>query len=218
MRLIFIGPPGAGKGTQAARLVERYGLAHISTGDMFRAAVKAGTPMGQAADRYMKAGQLVPDDVVIGMVRERLTLDDAVDGWMLDGFPRTVPQADALAEALAQDGLEIDHVVLLEVPDDLIVQRIVGRRSDPVTGVIYHLEFSPPPAAIAARLVHRADDTEEACRSRLAGYHAQTSPIVPFYGARGLLRRVDGTGGPDDVTARIFTALDDAAMEAPTRS
>ncbi len=208
MRMIFIGPPGAGKGTQAARLVERYDIPHISTGDMFRAAVKAGTPMGVEAQKYMDDGNLVPDEVVIGMVRERLAMEDALDGWMLDGFPRTVPQAEALEDALNQDGIELDHVLLLEVPDDLIVNRIVGRRSDPETGTIYHLEFNPPPDDVKARLVHRKDDTEDACRTRLGAYHSQTAPIIPFYAGRRVLRTVDGTGSPDDVSGRIFTSLD----------
>ncbi|MFT4622306.1 MAG: adenylate kinase [Myxococcota bacterium] len=207
MRMIFIGPPGAGKGTQAARLVQRYSIPHISTGDMFRAAVKAGTPMGREADRYMKSGQLVPDEVVIGLVRERLGMDDVSVGFMLDGFPRTVPQAEALDAALRADGIELDAVVVLDVDDGLIVNRITGRRTDPVTGDIYHLEFNPPPAEVADRVVQRKDDTEAACRKRLASYHAQTAPIIPFYAARGLVRRVDGVGSPDEVTARIGAAL-----------
>lgn len=207
MRLIFIGPPGAGKGTQAARLVERYAIPHISTGDMFRAAVKAGTPMGVAAKKCMDAGELVGDDIVIGMVRERLAMADCAGGFMLDGFPRTVPQADALRSAMVEDGLALDHVLLLEVPDDLIVNRIVGRRSDPNTGEIYHLEFKPPPTEIAHRLVHREDDTEAAVRTRLDAYHGQTAPIIPFYQADGLIRRVDGVGNPDDITERIASAL-----------
>ena len=207
MRMIFIGPPGAGKGTQAARLVDNYQIPHISTGDMFRAAVKAGTPMGQEADRYMKSGQLVPDEVTIGLVRERFAEPDTQVGFMLDGFPRTVPQAEALAEALKADDVELDVVLLLEVPDELIVERIVGRRSDPETGAIYHLKFNPPPAEVMDRLVHRKDDTEEAVRSRLEAYHKMTAPIIPFYEAAGLLRRVNGVGTPDEVTAAITAAL-----------
>jgi adenylate kinase len=207
MRVIFIGPPGAGKGTQAARLVDGYKIPHISTGDMFRAAVKAGTPLGIEADGFMKLGQLVPDSVTIGMLRERIQEKDAKGGFLLDGFPRTVPQAQALEVALVTDKVDIDAVLLLEVPDDYIVERIVGRRSDPETGRIYHLTFDPPPPEIASRLVHRKDDTEEACRTRLAAYHAQTTPIIPFYEDRGLVRRVDGIGEVDDVTDRIIQAL-----------
>lgn len=207
MRIIFIGPPAAGKGTQAARMVERYGITHISTGDMFRAAVKAGTPLGQEADRYMKSGQLVPDEVTIGLVRERIAQDDCKNGFLLDGFPRTVPQAEALDAALTADGVALDAVLMLAVPDELIVRRIVGRRSDPETGAIYHLEFKPPPAEIMSRLVHRKDDTEEACRSRLAAYHAKTAPIIPFYEGKGLVKKVDGVGTPDEVTERIFSLL-----------
>ena len=207
MRMIFIGPPGAGKGTQAARLVERYQIPHISTGDMFRQAVKEGTPMGQEADRYMKAGQLVPDEVVIGLVRERLAQSDTQSGFMLDGFPRTVPQAEALSEALKTDGVELDVVLLLEVPDSLIVDRIVGRRSDPETGAIYHLKFNPPPTEISDRLIHRKDDTEEAVRSRLEAYHNMTAPIIPFYESEGVLKRVNGVGKPEEVTQAIATAL-----------
>ena len=207
MRMIFIGPPGAGKGTQAARLVDHYSIPHISTGDMFRAAVKAGTPMGQEADRYMKAGQLVPDEVTIGLVRERFAEPDTQVGFMLDGFPRTVPQAEALAEALKTDGVNLDVVLLLEVPDDLIVERIIGRRTDPETGAIYHLTFNPPPADVIDRLVHRKDDTEDAVRSRLEAYHKMTAPIIPFYETLGLLKRVNGVGTPDEVTAAINVEL-----------
>lgn len=207
MRMIFIGPPGAGKGTQAARLVEHFRIPHISTGDMFRAAVKAGTPLGREAERYMTSGQLVPDEVTIGLVRERIREPDARQGFMLDGFPRTVPQAQALDEALRADGVELDVVLVLEVPDELIVQRITGRRTDPETGRIYHLDFDPPPPEIAGRLTQRKDDTEEACRTRLQAYHAQTAPIVPFYASLGLVRRVDGVGAPDEVTRRILDAV-----------
>lgn len=208
MRIIFIGPPGAGKGTQAARIVERLGVPHVSTGDMLRAALKAGTEMGKLAQTYMTDGKLVPDEVVIGIVRDRLSEPDAAKGFMLDGFPRTLPQAEALDAMLASIGVTIDRVPVLEVADDLIVARIVGRRTDPVTGRIYHLTFDPPPADVVDRLQHRADDTEEAVRTRLAAYHAQTAPIIPHYAAQGVVRALDGVGTPDEVTARLMAALE----------
>ena len=208
MRMIFIGPPGAGKGTQAARLVERYQIPHISTGDMFRAAVAAQTPMGIEAGRYMSAGELVPDEVTIGLVKERLGEPDVEAGFLFDGFPRTVPQAEALQGALKEAGINLDAVVLLEVPDSLIVERIIGRRSDPETGAIYHLKYNAPPAEITDRLIHRPDDREEAVRNRLAAYHAQTAPLIPFYEGEGVLRRVDGVGGLDEVAERLQGALE----------
>jgi adenylate kinase len=207
--MILIGPPGAGKGTQAARLVDKLQIPHISSGDMLRAAVKEGTAMGLAADGYMKAGKLVPDDVVIGMILDRIAKPDAAGGFMLDGFPRTIPQAEALAAALDQAKVVIDRVLLIEVPDELLVERGTGRRNDPLTGKIYHLKFDPPPPDpdITGRLVHRKDDTAEAITERLKYYGSWTSPLIPFYEAQGVLRRVDGVGTPDEVTARITAAL-----------
>ena len=207
MRMILVGPPGAGKGTQAARLVDKYGIPHISSGDMLRAAVKAGTALGVTADGYMKAGQLVPDDVVIGMILERIAEPDCAKGFMLDGFPRTIPQAEALAAAMTKAGVAIDVVLLFEVHDALIVERGVGRRNDPITGRIYHIKFDPPPAEVTERLVHRKDDHAEAINQRLRYYHDWTAPIMPFYEGKGLLRRVDGVGTPDEVSARVTAAL-----------
>lgn len=207
MRMILVGPPGAGKGTQAARLLETYKIPHISTGDMLRAAKHAGTELGKKAASFMDAGNLVPDEVVIGLVIDRIGLADCADGFMLDGFPRTRPQAEALDAALSDAGVALDVVLLLEVPDELIVERITDRRSDPVTGNIYHLKFNRPPAEILDRLVHRADDTEEACVARLKKYHSETAPIVPYYEGKGLVRRVDGNAAPDVVTERIKSAL-----------
>ncbi len=206
-RLIFIGPPGAGKGTQAARIVQRYGIPHISTGDMFRAAVTAGTPLGLEANAFMKSGRLVPDAVTIGLVRERFAQPDTANGFLLDGFPRTVPQAEALDVALSTDGVVLSAVLLLEVPDDLIVERITGRVTDPNTGRIYHRRFDPPPTDVAFRVVQRPDDTEDVVRGRLLAYHEQTAPIVPFYERLGLVRRVNGVGSTDDVTARLVKSL-----------
>lgn len=207
MRMILFGPPGAGKGTQAARLLERFQVAHLSTGDMLRAAVKARSALGEAAEGYMKRGELVPDQLVCDLVVERLAQPDCAKGFMLDGFPRTVPQAEALGRTLDKHGIALDLVLVLEVPDELIVERITGRRTDPVTGAIYHLKFNPPPADVADRVVQRADDTEEACRTRLAKYHAETTPVLPYFEAKGIVRKVDGVGTPDEVTARVLAAI-----------
>lgn len=212
MRLILFGPPGAGKGTQAARLLERHpALAHLSTGDMLRAAVAEGTALGLRADAFMKAGDLVPDSLVVGLVVERLQKPDCQDGFLLDGFPRTGAQAEALDVALAEAGIALDKVVVIEVPDSLIVERITGRRMDPQTGAIYHVKFSPPPAEIAGRVTQRKDDTVEAVTARLAKYHSETTPVLPFYEAKGLVVRVDGVGTPEEVSARIEAALADLA-------
>ena len=207
MRMILVGPPGAGKGTQASRLVDTYRIPHISSGDMLRAAVKEGTALGIEADGYMKAGKLVPDEVVIGMILERIAKNDCMRGFMLDGFPRTRPQAEALDDAMQRAGVELDAVVLIEVPDQLLEERAVGRRTDPETGTIYHLTYNPPPPEIAGRLVHRKDDTVEAVTTRVQKYHSETAPIIPFYMAKGILKRVDGVGDPDVITTRITAAL-----------
>ena len=196
MRIVFAGPPGAGKGTQAARLIERLAIPHISTGDMLRAAVKAGTPAGQEAEVYMKSGQLVPDSTVIAMAIDRIQENDAREGFMLDGFPRTRQQAEALEAAMEKANLSLDAVILLEVEDGLIVER-----------TIYHMTFNPPPAEVVDRLVQRSDDTAEACAARLNKYHQDTAPIIPFYEERGILQRVNGVGNPDDVTGRLIEAL-----------
>jgi adenylate kinase len=207
MRMILVGPPGAGKGTQAARLVELFGIPHISSGDMFRAEVKQGSELGKELDRHMKLGGLVPDDVTIPIVLKRITQPDAAKGFMLDGFPRTRPQAEALDEAMKKAGVALDAVVLIEVPDALLEERAVLRRSDPETGKIYHLKYNPPPAEIEGRLVHRSDDTQEAVTKRVNKYHSETAPIIPFYDEKGILKRVDGVGDPDVVTGRIKAVL-----------
>ncbi|MBV8755859.1 MAG: adenylate kinase [Deltaproteobacteria bacterium] len=208
MRMILVGPPGAGKGTQAARLVDTYRIKHISSGDMLRAAVRERTALGQQAEGFMKAGQLVPDDVVIGMVLERIAKPDCAAGFMLDGFPRTRPQAEALDKAMTKAGVSLDAVLLIEVPDPLLEERAIHRRTDPVTGTIYHLKYNPPPADVAGRLQHRADDTVEAVEKRIAKYHSETAPIVPFYMEKGILKKVDGVGEPDVITQRIKAALE----------
>jgi adenylate kinase len=174
---------------------------------MLRAAVKEGTELGREADGYMKAGKLVPDEVVIGMILERVEKPDCANGFMLDGFPRTRPQAEALDAAMQEAGVSLDAVVLIEVPDQLLEERAVGRRSDPVTGTIYHLTYNPPPSEIVDRLVHRKDDTVEAVSMRIQKYHSETAPIIPFYGDKGILKRVDGVGEPDTITERIIAVL-----------
>ena len=205
--MILVGPPGAGKGTQAARLVEKFHIPHISSGDMLRAAVKEGTPLGLEADVCMKAGKLVPDEVVIGMILERIAKPDCAGGFMLDGFPRTRPQAEALDAAMKTAGVALDAVVLIEVPDALLEERACGRRTDPQTNTIYHLKYNPPPADIVARLVHRKDDTVEAVSTRIQKYHSETAPIVPYYEGHGILKRVDGVGDPDAITKRLAAVL-----------
>jgi adenylate kinase len=209
--LVFIGPPGAGKGTQAQRLVSKLSVPQISTGDMLRAARKAGTELGRKADEFMSRGALVPDEVVIGLVEERLELPDASAGFVLDGFPRTVPQAEALDRLLVRMGRGIAHVILLEVPDELIIERITGRRVGESSGRIYHIKYDPPPSPDRGeggeRLLIRDDDREEVVRPRQVAYAAQTAPLVAYYANKGLLRRVDGVGSVDEVTSAIFRSI-----------
>lgn len=209
--LIFIGPPGAGKGTQAKRLCAKFNVPQVSTGDMLREAKAAGTELGLKAAEIMAKGLLVSDEIVIGLVEERVGRPDAKGGFVLDGFPRTIPQAEALDKLLRKVGRSLKHVVLLEVPDDLIVERITGRRTGETTGRIYHLKYDPPPFADRGeggeRLLQRQDDTEEVVGSRLATYAAQTAPLVAYYANKGLLRRVDGVGSLDEVSERLFAAV-----------
>lgn len=205
--LILLGPPGAGKGTQARWIVEALGIPQISTGDMLRAARKAGTPLGKQADAYMSAGKLVPDEVVVGLVAERLREADCVAGFLLDGFPRTIPQAEALDAELARHGRKVSAVVALEVADEALVRRLSGRRTCTACNRIWHLEFDPPPSpercACGGTLLQRDDDKEETIRNRLRVYHAQTAPLIAYYERRGLLRRVDGSGAADEVRRRV---------------
>ena len=205
MRLILIGPPGAGKGTQAKVLAEKWGVPQVSTGDMLRDAKKAGTSLGVKAAEFMTRGALVPDEVVIGLVGERLNQPDAQSGFLLDGFPRTVPQAEALEELLKRRGIALDGVVQLDVPRDLLVERATLRRTDKRTGHIYHLKYNPPP--LGAELEQRADDQPETVAKRLDAYEAMTAALLPYYQAKGLLRRVDGTLSPSDVTREILGIL-----------
>jgi adenylate kinase len=205
MRIVLLGAPASGKGTQAALLEQRLGIPKISTGDMLRAARKAGTQLGKEAERYMSAGQLVPDEVVIGLVIERLKDADAQKGFILDGFPRTVAQADALEQALTGVGTALDFVLQIDVPRELLMERATGRRSDVRTGQIYHLKYNPPPPG--AEVEQRADDQEETVSKRLDAYEAITAALLPHYSQKGLLRRVEGTGTPSQVTQSIEAAL-----------
>jgi len=204
LRLVFVGPPGAGKGTQAKVICEKWGIPQISTGDMLRAAKAAGKLEPELVAK-MAAGGLVPDEVVIGLIDERTKADDAANGFLLDGFPRTVPQADALDTLLAKRGQKLDHVVALEVPAELLIERAVFRRTDKRTGQIYHLKYKPPPPD--ADLEHRADDQENVVKNRVSTYEAMTSELLPHYAKKGLLRRVDGVGTVEEVTARVLGVL-----------
>ncbi len=206
MRLVLLGPPASGKGTQAEVLCEKYGIPKISTGDMLRAAKAEGTPLGKEADRFMSAGKLVPDTVVIGLVDERIRLPDAQAGFILDGFPRTVPQAESLDGLLRVRGLKLDAAVQIDVPRELLMERATLRRSDKRTGQIYHLKYNPPPPD--AELVHRADDQEATVVKRLDEYDAMTAALLPFYRGLGILQRIDGVGTPSEVTARLLQALE----------
>lgn len=212
MRLILLGPPGAGKGTQAKLLVDRFKIPQVSTGDMLRAAVKAGSPLGRQATQYMDLGALVPDAVIIGVVRERLQEPDCSDGYILDGFPRTVAQAEALEKTLAALHASLDHVVSLEVPIEDLVVRIAGRRTCRNCGTMYHVRFSPSTTegrcdSCGGPTYQRDDDQEGTVRRRLSVYVEQTAPLINFYEARSLLRRVPGTGEIAEIFQRITAAL-----------
>jgi adenylate kinase len=206
MRLILLGAPASGKGTQAAVLTEKFGVPKISTGDMLRAAEAAGSELGVQAGALMKVGKLVPDELVIGLVKERVSQPDAQNGFILDGFPRTVPQANALDALLTGLGTPLDKVVQIDVSRDLLEERATLRRTDIRTGHIYHLKYSPPP--LDAELEHRADDQPETVKKRLDQYDAMTAALLPHYEKLGLLRRVDGVGSPSEITSRILAALE----------
>jgi adenylate kinase len=204
-RIILLGPPASGKGTQAKVLCDKWRVPQISTGDMLREAKAAGTKLGLEAASYMSKGALVPDSVVIGLVGERLGMPDAQAGFLLDGFPRTVPQAEALDLLLRDKKIELSAVVQIDVPRGLLVERACLRRTDRRTGQIYHLKYNPPPPD--AELEHRADDQPETVAKRLDAYEAMTAALLPYYEARGLLKRVDGTRKPQEVTAQILKML-----------
>lgn len=207
MRLALFGPPGAGKGTQAKRLAHTLAVTHVSTGDLFRAARRDGTPLGKQADAYIAKGRLVPDEVTNGLVAETLTALGNAD-FVLDGFPRTVPQAEWLLGYLAEHEAHLDGVISLRVPESALVQRLSRRRTDAETGAIYHLDFNPPPDDVPEdRLVHRKDDHPDAIRTRLAVYLAETEPLEVFFRRNARLVEVDGTGSMNDVNERVDGAV-----------
>jgi adenylate kinase len=216
MRLILLGAPGAGKGTQATFICQKYGIPQISTGDMLRAAVKAGTPLGLQAKAVMESGGLVSDDLIINLVKERIAQSDCAKGFLFDGFPRTIPQADAMKAA----GVKLDYVLEIDVPFDAIVERMSGRRSHPASGRTYHVKFNPPKVqgqddVTGEPLVQRPDDQEETVLKRLEVYSAQTRPLVDYYAnwaqndaaSAPKYRAISGTGSVEDITARAFAAL-----------
>ena len=218
MKLILLGAPGAGKGTQATFICQKFGIPQISTGDMLRAAVKAGTPLGVQAKQVMDAGGLVSDDLIINLVKERIAQPDCAKGFLFDGFPRTIPQADAMKAA----GVKLDYVLEIDVPFAAIIDRMSGRRSHPASGRTYHVTFNPPKVAgvddvTGEPLVQRADDQEETVKKRLDVYSAQTRPLVEYYSAWAKAdpatapkyRAISGTGSVEDITARAFAALTD---------
>lgn len=213
MRIILLGAPGAGKGTQAQFLMNKFGIPQISTGDMLRAAIKAGTELGLAAKQVMDAGQLVSDDIIIGLVKERIAEPDCAKGFLLDGFPRTIPQA----ESMDAHGIAIDHVIEFDVPDDVIVERMAGRRVHPASGRVYHVVYNPPKVEgkdneTGEELVIRADDTEDTVRKRLAIYHDQTKPLVDFYrtaadAGKTRYHHLDGTQKVDAIASQLTDLL-----------
>ncbi len=212
MNIILLGPPGAGKGTQAKRMIERYGIPQISTGDMLRAALKAGTPLGLEAKKYMDKGALVPDEVVVGLVKERIQQQDCAKGYMLDGFPRNVSQAQTLDGMLQDLGQKIDHVVCIDVPDQELIQRLTGRRTCRECGAGFHVMFDPPKKdgvcdKCGGQLYQRDDDNEATVTSRLKVYADQTKPLIEYYEKQGKLRKINGLGSIDEIFERIKAVL-----------
>lgn len=215
MRLIMLGAPGAGKGTQAAKVAEAFGIPHISTGDIFRANIKGGTELGKKAKGYMDAGQLVPDELVCDLVADRIAQDDCAKGYILDGFPRTIPQAEALDQATKKLGTMIDYAVNIDVPDEAIVSRMGGRRACLSCGATYHIAFNPPKKEgicdnCGKELVLRDDDKPETVQTRLNVYHEQTQPLIEYYVNQGVLVTVDGTQSMDQVFDSIVKAVGEA--------
>ena len=198
MKIVMLGAPGAGKGTQAIKIADKYDIPHISTGDIFRANIKGGTELGQKAKSYIDKGELVPDEVTIGMLLDRIAQDDCKNGYVLDGFPRTIPQAESLTEALKSQGDQIDFALNIDVPDEAIIKRMSGRRACPKCGATYHIVYAAPKTEnicdkCGTELIIRSDDKPETVKDRLNVYHQQTEPLIAYYKAAGVLREVDGT-------------------------
>lgn len=213
MNLVFLGPAGSGKGTQAKRLEADYRITQISTGDLLRNAVREGTELGKQAEPLMREGRLVPDDLVIGLIEERLARGDIENGILFDGFPRTLPQAEALDAALTRLGLKMDKVISLEVPEEILVDRVTGRRSCPVCGSVYHVRTRPPKVEgrcdlDGTELIQRSDDTAEKLERRLEVFRTEIPKVKEYYRKKGLLAEVDGTGNPDEVYERIRQAVE----------
>ncbi len=219
LNLVLLGPPGSGKGTQGERLQEDLRLPYYATGDILRAAVREETELGRTAKRYMDRGDLVPDEVIVGVIAERIDSPEAADGFILDGFPRTEPQAEALADRLAELGRGLTAVLLIDVDDDEVVRRLGGRRTCEENGHVFHVEFNPPEKEgvcdlDGSPLVVRDDDEPEVIRHRLEQYHAKTEPLVDFYDRRSLLRRIDGAASPGEVGAEVERTLATLRLEA----
>ena len=219
LNLVLLGPPGAGKGTQAERLMDDFALPYYATGNILREAVGNGSELGREAKSYMERGELVPDELICGVIAERLDSGDADDGFLLDGFPRTLGQAEMLEAALAERGRSLTAALLIDAPDEEVIRRLSGRRTCVKAGHVYHVEFDPPKNEgvcdqDGSRLVQRDDDKPETIRKRLSEYHSQTEPLIDWYEERGLLRRFDGTLTPDEVHSRIRATLATLALEA----
>ena len=214
MKIVMLGAPGAGKGTQAEMISEKYGIPHISTGDIFRANIKNGTELGMKAKAYMDEGKLVPDELTVELLLDRVAADDCAGGYVLDGFPRTIPQADVLTEALARSGEKVDFAINVDVPDANIVRRMSGRRACLNCGATYHIEHIPPKQEgicdkCGHELVQRDDDKPETVQNRLNVYHAQTQPLIEYYEKTGVLRNVDGTQDMEKVFSDIVKLLEE---------
>lgn len=213
MNIVFLGPPGAGKGTQAKILIEKYGIPQISTGDMLREHRAKGTELGKKAQEYMDKGQLVPDEIILGMVKERLAQSDCAKGFILDGFPRTVAQAEALDKILFEMNKKLDFALALVVPDELLVERLTGRRTCKNCGMMFHVKYKPPKVegkcdACGGELYQRPDDNEETVRNRLKVYHESTAPLIDYYKKKGILKEIDGSKSIEEITAQLISILE----------